>query len=64
MCEKQLWGKARTLLLSAAADRDLIADRRRQAYVALARLAEQEHKPDDAQRFWREAALTGDARAR
>ncbi len=64
LCEKQLWGKARTLLLSAAADRDLIADRRRQAYVALARLAEQEHKPDDAQRFWREAALTGDARAR
>ncbi|TBO34387.1 heme biosynthesis protein HemY [Aquabacterium lacunae] len=57
LCERQLWGKARTLLMSAASDRDLHADRRRQAYVALARLAEQEQKIDEAQRFWREAAL-------
>jgi hypothetical protein len=34
-------------------------DGRRQAWVILARLAEQEHRQDDAAKHWRAAALTG-----
>ncbi len=57
LAERQLWGKARTLLLSAATDVQLQAPRRRQAYIALARLAEKELRSEDAQRFWQQAAL-------
>ncbi len=58
LAERQLWGKARTLLMSAATDLQLQAARRRQAYIALARLAENEHRDDEARRFWQQAALT------
>lgn len=57
LAERQLWGKARTLLLSAANDVQLAGARRRQAWVALARLAEQEQRHEDAVRFWKAAAL-------
>lgn len=57
LSERQLWGKARTLLLSAASDTQLQASRRRQAFIALARLAEHEQRHEEAQRFWRQAAL-------
>jgi len=57
LAERQLWGKARVLLLSAAKDLQLQGKRRRQAYVMLARLAEKEQRLDDAQSFWRQAAL-------
>ena len=57
LAERQLWGKARVLLLSAAKDNQLQGRRRRQAYVMLARLAEKEQRLDDAQSFWRQAAL-------
>lgn len=57
LAERQLWGKARTLLLSAANDMQLDGARRRQAWVALARLAEQEQRMDEAARHWRCAAL-------
>lgn len=57
LAERQLWGKARVLLLSAAKDLQLQGKRRRQAYVTLARLAEKEQRLEDAQNFWRQAAL-------
>lgn len=59
LAERQLWGKARSLLMSAANDASLHDDGRRQAWVILARLAEQEHRQDDAAKHWRAAALTG-----
>lgn len=62
LAERQLWGKARTLLLSAANDAHLDRDGRREAWSALARLAEQEQRPDEANRYWRAAAL-GESRA-
>ena len=58
LAERQLWGTARTLLMSAATDLQLQAGRRRQAFIALARLAENEHRDDEAHRFWQQAALT------
>jgi HemY protein len=57
LAERQLWGKARTLLMSAATDVMLQSPRRRQAFIALARLAEHEQRLDEAQRFWQQAAL-------
>jgi HemY protein len=60
LAERQLWGKARTLLLSAANDVQLDGPRRRQAWVALARLAEQEQRTEEAARYWRSAAVAGE----
>jgi len=57
LAERQLWGKARTLLMSAATDLQLQAPRRRQAFIALARLAEHEQRLEEAQRLWQQAAL-------
>jgi HemY protein len=57
LAERQLWGKARTLLMSAATDLQLQAARRRQAFIALARLAENERRDEEARRFWQQAAL-------
>jgi len=57
LAERQLWGKARSLLLSAANDLQLDSHRRRQAWTRLAQLAEQEHRADEAARFYRLAAL-------
>ncbi len=50
LVERQLWGKARLLLEQAANDEGLPAGHRRRAWVALARLAQQE---DDAARAGR-----------
>jgi len=60
LAERQLWGKARTLLLSAADDTRLDGPRRRQAWVTLARLAEQEQRTEEAARYWRSAAMAGE----
>ena len=57
LAERQLWGKARSMLLSAANDLDLDLDRRRQAWAKLGQLAEREHRADEAARFYRLAAL-------
>lgn len=57
LSERQLWGKARSMLLSAANDLDLDLDRRRQAWAKLGQLAEREHRTDEAARFYRLAAL-------
>lgn len=56
LCERQLWGKARTFLVSAANDELLDSDSRSLAWQALARLAEREHQPEEAARYWRAAA--------
>lgn len=57
LTERQLWGKARSMLLSAANDLDLDLDRRRLAWAKLGQLAEREHRADEAARFYRLAAL-------
>lgn len=58
LVERQLWGKARRLLEAAAQEPALHADCRRQAWVALARLAEQDQRPEAAAECYRQAALT------
>jgi HemY protein len=57
LSERQLWGKARGMLLSAANDLQLDPDRRRMAWAKLGQLAEREHRDDEAARFYRLAAL-------
>lgn len=60
LTERQLWGKARSLLLSAANDAALAAPLRRQAWAALGRLAEHTQQPEEAARCFRQAALADD----
>lgn len=57
LSERQLWGKARGMLLSAANDLQLDSERRRMAWAQLALLAEREHRDEEASRFYRLAAL-------
>lgn len=57
LAERQLWGKARSMLLSAANDLDLDLERRRLAWAKLGQLAEREQRTDEAARFFRLAAL-------
>lgn len=57
LAERQLWGKARSMLLSAANDLDLDLERRRLAWAKLGQLAEREQRTDEATRFFRLAAL-------
>jgi HemY protein len=57
LSERQLWGKARGMLLSAANDLQLDLERRRMAWATLGQLAEREHRPEEAARFYRLAAL-------
>ncbi|MGE5451550.1 MAG: heme biosynthesis HemY N-terminal domain-containing protein [Acidobacteriota bacterium] len=57
LAERQLWGKARSMLLSAANDLDLDLERRRLAWARLGQLAEREQRSDEAARFYRLAAL-------
>lgn len=57
LAERQLWGKARTMLMSAANDVDLDDDGRRQAWACLGQLAEREHRDEEAARYYRKAAL-------
>jgi HemY protein len=54
--ERQLWGKAKTFLLSAANDQLLDLEGQRMAWMALAELAEKEHAQDDSAKFWKAAA--------
>ena len=60
LVERQLWGKARSMLMSAANDQALDTERRRTAWAALGQLAEREHRDDEAARFYRRAALPGE----
>jgi HemY protein len=57
LSERQLWGKARGMLLSAANDLQLDLAHRRTAWAKLGELAEREHRPEEAARFYRLAAL-------
>lgn len=57
LAERQLWGKARGMLLSAANDLQLDLERRRMAWAKLGQLAEREHRHEEAARFYRLAAL-------
>jgi HemY protein len=57
LAERQLWGKARSMLLSAANDLQLDMDRRRLAWARLGLMAEREQQPEDAARYFRLAAL-------
>lgn len=56
LVERQLWGKARTFLLSAANDQLLDSEGQRLAWLALAELAEKEHASEDASKYWHAAA--------
>lgn len=57
LAERQLWGKARSMLISAANDLQLAIALRREAWAKLGELAEREHRQDEATRFFRLAAL-------
>lgn len=57
LAERQLWGKARQLLETAAADADLPITAKRMAWLTLARLAENEGQPERAAISYRNAAL-------
>ncbi|MEY4765373.1 MAG: hypothetical protein RI907_2046 [Pseudomonadota bacterium] len=57
LAERQLWGKARGMLLSAANDEQLDLERRRLAWARLGLMAEREQHKDDAARYFRLAAL-------
>lgn len=56
LAERQLWGKARGHLEQAAGDAHLSASSRRQAWLSLARLAEEQNDADRAARCYRAAA--------
>jgi HemY protein len=57
LVELQLWGKAILLLEQAASDVSLEAQARRHAWLMLARLAEQEDRPERAAECYAAAAL-------
>jgi HemY protein len=57
LAERQLWGKARGMLLSAANDLQLDLDRRRMAWSKLGLMAEREQQAEEAARYFRMAAL-------
>jgi HemY protein len=56
LAERRLWGKARQLLETAAADGALSADERRHAWLSLARLAEEEGDNERAVHSFESAA--------
>ena len=56
LAERQLWGKARVLLESAAADATLAAPARRRAFLTLALIAEQEDQAERAASCYQQAA--------
>jgi len=57
LAERQLWGKARGMLMSAANDVSLELEHRRLAWARLGLMAEREQRTDEAARFFRLAAL-------
>jgi HemY protein len=59
LAERQLWGKARRLLEQAAADTDLDAEWRRDAWLKLAQLARQEGDSERACECFEQAARQG-----
>jgi len=59
LAERRLWGKARQLLETAAADGALSADERRHAWLSLARLAEEEGDNERAVHSFEAAARLG-----
>ena len=59
LAERQLWGKARTLLEDAAADPTLAAAARRHACLTLARIADEEDDAARASRCYEQAARMG-----
>lgn len=59
LAERRLWGKARQLLETAAADNALSADERRHAWLSLARLAEEEGDNERAVHSFEAAARLG-----
>lgn len=59
LAERRLWGKARLLLETAADDTALSVEQRRQAWLALARLAEEEGDHERAVRCFEAAARLG-----
>jgi len=59
LAERGLWGKARQLLEAAAGDATLSVQHRRQAWLTLARLAEQESDSERAVRCFESAARLG-----
>ena len=56
LAERQLWGKAKALLESAASDVGLAAAARRQAHLTLARIAEHEEQTETAAQHYQQAA--------
>lgn len=56
LAERQLWGKARQLLETAAADADLPVSAKRMAWLTLARMAENEGQAERAAISYRSAA--------
>ena len=59
LAERRLWGKARQLLETAAEDGALMPEQRRHAWLALARLAEEEGDNARAVRSFESAARLG-----
>jgi len=59
LAERQLWGKARQLLEQAADDEALAVASRRDAWLTLARLAEEENDESRAARCYEAAARLG-----
>ncbi|CAG1019564.1 hypothetical protein BURC_04452 [Burkholderiaceae bacterium] len=59
LAERRLWGKARMLLETAADDAALSTEQRRQAWLALARLADEEGDHERAVHCFEAAALLG-----
>ena len=57
LAERQLWGKARGMLLAAANDLQLNLNDRRTAWAQLGLLAERDNRAEEAGRFYRLAAL-------
>jgi HemY protein len=59
LAERRLWGKARQLLESAAADAALEPDQRRRAWLTMARMAEEEGHEERAVECFEAAARLG-----
>jgi HemY protein len=57
--ERQIWGKARSLLQQAAADADLPAASRRRAWLTLATMAQEQGDTEQATRCFEAAARLG-----
>jgi HemY protein len=59
LAQRQLWGRARRLLEGVTHMSDVAADLRRQAWTALAAIAEEEDDTDRAAACYRAAAIGG-----